>query len=121
MDEIRVCPADPPARQKRILDRNATSYVLNDLVFDTHPYNNLFRIPRPSKTMLVFILNEDRAPSLTRDHIHGGEWSTWQAALNDIEPDRHRPGKRSEDRLKGSANYLYADGHAKNISAGEFR
>jgi hypothetical protein len=65
----------------------------------------------------LFILSENRAPSQTRDYIHGAEWVSWPAALHDIEPDRHRVGARSPDRLKGSANYLDADGHAENIPA----
>lgn len=121
VDEIRICPADPPARQKRIRDMKATSYVLNDLVFDSYEHNSLLKLPRPSKTLLMFTLSESRAPSLTRDHIHGGEWGSWTSALNDIEPDRHRVGARASNRLKGSANYLYADGRVENKSASELK
>jgi hypothetical protein len=109
---------EPPARQKRIRDLKATSYALNDLVVDNIDYNILAKIPRPSQTILLFILSENRAASQTRDHIiHGAEWVSWPAALHDIEPDRHRVGARSPDRFKGSANYLDADGHAENIPA----
>lgn len=121
VDEIRLCPADPPARQKRIRDLQATSYLLNDLVFDSYDHNRMIKIPYPSRTLLLCILSESRAPSLTRDHIHGDEWTSWIAALNDIEPDRHRSGPRASNRLKGSANYLYADGHVENTSASEFK
>lgn len=121
VNEIRICPADPPARQKRIRDMNATSYLLNDLVFDNADFNHLNKIPRPSKTLLLAICSESRAPSITRDHIHGDEWTTYNAALNDIEADRHRSGGRAQNRLKGSANYLFADGHTENISAADFK
>jgi prepilin-type N-terminal cleavage/methylation domain-containing protein/prepilin-type processing-associated H-X9-DG protein len=121
MDEIRICPAEPAARQKQIRDRNATSYVLNDLVFDSYEHNSLLKVPKPSQTILLFTLSESRAPSITRDHIHGGEWSSWARALNDIEPDRHRFGARASNRLKGSANYLYADGRVENKSASELK
>jgi prepilin-type N-terminal cleavage/methylation domain-containing protein/prepilin-type processing-associated H-X9-DG protein len=121
VDAVRVCPSDDPARQKRILDGGFTSYTLNDQVFDTYEFNNLLKIPRPSKTFLLGILSANRVPSSTRDHIHGAEWTSWAAALNDIEPDRHRPGPRAADRLKGSANYLYADGHVENRSAKDFK
>jgi len=120
-DAIRVCPADPPKRQQQILRMGATSYVLNDLVFDDYEFNRLLKIPYPSRTILMCILSESRAPSTTRDHIHGAEWTSWTAALNDIEPDRFRPGTRSADRTKGSANYLFADGHVENLTAKDFK
>ena len=121
VDEVRVCPADPPARQKRIRDMKATSYLLNDLVFDSYEHNRMIKIPYPSRTLLLCIVSENRAPSLTRDHIHGDEWISWKAALNDIEPDRHRSGARASNRLKGASNYLYADGHVENIAARDFK
>lgn len=121
VDEVRVCPADEPERQKRILNGKFTSYVLNDLVFDDYQHNSFLKIPRPSETILMFILSANKNPTLTWDHIHGGEWTSWINALNDIEPDRHRAGGRAQNRLKGSANYLFADGHVENISAAEFK
>ncbi len=121
VDSIRVCPADPPKRQQQILKMGATSYVLNDLVFDDYEFNRLLKIPYPSRTILLFILSESRAPSTTRDHIHGAEWTSWTAAINDIEPDRHRVGARAPDRMRGSANYLFADGHVENRAARDFK
>lgn len=121
VDKIRVCPADSPERQKKIIERKATSYVLNDLVFDDPKYAIATNIPLPSRTMILFNLSDNREPSQTWDHTHSAEWNSWSAALNDIEPDRHRSGKRSGDRLSGSANYLFADGHAENISAKDFK
>jgi prepilin-type N-terminal cleavage/methylation domain-containing protein/prepilin-type processing-associated H-X9-DG protein len=121
VDKVRVCPSDEPKRQKRILDGGFTSYVLNDQVFDDYQHSNFLRIPRPTKTILIFILSMSRNPSATWDHIHGAEWTSWDAATYDIEPDRHRSGARSKDRMKGSANYLYADGHVENISAKNFK
>lgn len=121
VDEVRICPADSRARQERIRKMKATSYLMNDLVIDSPEYNRLSNIPSPERTILLFILSEDRAPSITRDHIHGSQWTSWSAALSDIEPDRHRAGGRSSDRTKGSANYLYVDGHVENISADAFK
>lgn len=121
VDRVRICPAEPAARQKQVLQRQATSYTLNDLVFDSAQFHQPARIPLPSRTMLLTVLSESRAPSTTRDHIHGGEWTTWQAALADIEPDRHRRGGRAKDRLKGASNYLFADGSARSIPAVEFK
>lgn len=121
VDKVRVCPADEPDRQQRILEGKFTSYVLNDQVFDDPRYNSPIKLPQPSKTILMFILSADRNPSQTWDHVHGGEWTSWAAALYDTEPDRHRSGERSDDRTKGSSNYLFADGHVENISAREFK
>ncbi len=120
MDRVRVCPADPPARQQRILQQKATSYALNELVFDSEEYSNVYRLPRPSRTLLAVILSENRIPSVTWDHVHSSQWTSWVTMLNDVQVDRHTVGARarlSADRTKGSANYLYADGHVENISA----
>jgi len=124
VDEIRVCPADPPSRQKLILDRKATSYALNELVFDSEEFTNVNRIPYRAKTLLAVILSEGRTPSSTWDHVHSGEWSSWQKMLNDVQADRHQasqPSKLPAQRTKGSANDLYADGHVENISATDMK
>jgi prepilin-type N-terminal cleavage/methylation domain-containing protein/prepilin-type processing-associated H-X9-DG protein len=121
VDQVRVCPADPSKRRKRIIDQKGSSYGLNDLVFDNPNYYRIQLIPLRSKTILAFILSEDRAPSRTRDHIHGDDWGVWENALYDVEVDRHRTGRRAADRLKGSANYLFADGHVENMLAEDFK
>lgn len=121
IDKVRICPADSAQRQQNIRKLQATSYVVNDLVFDDPTFFRMVAIPSPSRTILTAILSENRAPSTTGDHIHGAEWTSWKNALEDIEPDRHRPGARSTDRLEGSANYLFADGHAETISAKAFK
>lgn len=121
IDTIRICPAENAKRQQAIRAANATSYVLNDLVFDDPVYFRQTAIPHPSRTLLMSILSESRAPSTTSDHIHGAEWTSWKNALLDIEPDRHRVGARSSDRLKGASNYLFADGHAETILASDFK
>lgn len=121
IDEIRVCPAEPALRQKQIIENRGSSYVLNDLVFDNHAHNAPAKLPNPSQTLLLCILSESRPVITTRDHIHGGEWTSWWAALSDIEPDRHRHRARAPDRTQGSSNYLYADGRVENIDAIAFK
>jgi prepilin-type processing-associated H-X9-DG protein len=121
IDEIRICPAETPRRQQAIREARATSYVLNDLVFDDPRFFRLTAIPFPARTLLLATLSENRAPSATADHIHGAEWTNWTNALRDIEPDRHRWGGRSPDRLKGSSNFLFADGHAEPVAARELK
>ena len=119
VDAVRVCPADEPERQARIRQLKATSYLLNDLVFDADNGGRLQSLPFPAQTALAFISN--RAVSRSGDHIHGAEWTSWAALNADIAPDRHRPGARSDDRLTGSSNYLYADGHVAAVAARELR
>lgn len=119
VDEVRICPADEKDRRKKILQMNATSYVLNDMVFDSEEYRRIQKIPRPSRTAIAFISN--RAISRTWDHAHCAQWTTWAALNEDIAPDRHRQGARATDRLKGSSNYLFADGHVQNTTALEMK
>lgn len=126
VDAIRICPADEPERQRAILERDATSYLLNDQVFEpdmldpaAKRYDNVQWIPRPSSTLLAVISN--RPVSATWDHTHSSEWSGWYAMLEDIAIDRHRSGTRKSNRLHGDANYLYADGRVENISAGDWK
>jgi len=124
IDQIRVCPADPPLRRQQILERHATSYALNELVFDEEKYNRIYSIPSPSRTLLAVILSETRTPSSTWDHVHSGEWTTWQKMLNDVQVDRHLAGSPAQSaalRTKGSSNYLYADGHVENVRADEMK
>lgn len=126
LDRVRVCPADKQERKDRILSEpGLTSYVLNDIIFDPEDdagrWNNLNRIPHPSETLIMFVVSDDRPINRGWDHAHGGEWTSWYAVLADIEPDRHRWGGRADDRMKGSSNYLFADGHVENISARDFK
>ena len=125
VDEVRLCPADP-AREKRRQQRG-TSYVLNEYIavptMDRfggvkESFTNLRALARPAATITAFIV----ADGTTTDHTHSRNWRKgWTAVLQDICPDRHRSGDASRDRTKGSANYLFADGHVEAIEAAELR
>lgn len=119
VDEVRVCPADERSRQRQILQMNATSYLLNDTVFDSEVYGRFQNLPHPSRLMLAFISN--RPVSRTWDHAHCANWTTWPALTTDVAVDRHRTGERIGSRLKGSANYLFADGHVQTMEAAEVK
>lgn len=124
VDEVRVCPADEPERQELIRAYNATSYTLNDIVFDANPetgprYNHINGVPHPGRTLWGFI--SARPVSRTWDHAHCADWNSWPALLADVAVDRHRSGAPANDRMKGSANYLFADGHVKNIEPAEMK
>lgn len=129
VDEVRVCPADNEKRQEKIRStKGYTSYLLNNLVFDpedeTKAYNNIERIPIPSRTMIMFSASDDYSIGKGSDHTHAGGWTNWYSICSDIEPNRHRLGSRGKtamDRLNGSSNYLYADAHVKNIKASDFK
>lgn len=123
VDEIRICPADEPERQTAIRNNKATSYLLNNIVFDpdeySPAYNRLQNIPNPTRTLLAII--GSRPVSQTWDHAHCRNWTSWGRMLDDLHVDRHRTGSQAADRLKGSANYLYADGHVENIEARDLK
>jgi prepilin-type processing-associated H-X9-DG protein len=125
LDEIRISPADPKGAER--LRRGSTSYLANDLVFD--PRMNAFgdvlegsvaslvRIERPAATILAFTVSDNRGTGPTNDHTHANRWTSWPLFLSDVEADRHRIGNRAANRLRGDANYLYADGSVRNIPA----
>jgi prepilin-type N-terminal cleavage/methylation domain-containing protein/prepilin-type processing-associated H-X9-DG protein len=124
VDEIRVCPADEPERQQLIRDYHATSYTLNDIIFDANAesgprYNHINGLPHPGRTMWAFI--SARPVSRTWDHAHCADWTNWPAVLSDVAVDRHRRGDRAADRLQGSANYLFADGRVEAIEARDLK
>jgi len=133
VDAIRVSPADPKRLAR--LTNNAASYIMNEYtaVDKLDPFGglvesfrNLQRLPRPAETHTVFTCSDDLSPSVFADHTHSRNWvkngvGAWNAVLVDIAPDRHRSGGSSTDHTRGSANYLFADGHVTAIKAGAFK
>jgi prepilin-type N-terminal cleavage/methylation domain-containing protein/prepilin-type processing-associated H-X9-DG protein len=122
---IRLCPADPRAGER--LTNNGTSFILNQVLavplFDPfgqelEPSYRLDALPRPTETITHFEVADKYGPSIYADHTHSRLWSLgWKEVLKDIQPDRHRTGAPAPDRTRGSANYLYADGHVTPIKA----
>ena len=123
---VRVCPADPQAQGKR-QQTHATSYLMTErvkadafadengeLVPGEVVFDHVMRIPKPSRTILMFIGNTNKT---TRhdDHIHVGVMRSWNGVRGEIWPDAFGGGSR--DGTRGSANYLFADGHVQNIAA----
>lgn len=126
VDELRVCPADPKARER--IRIGGTSYVLNGYLTDnneegaTRTFDGL---ARPAETFTVFVISDKKNPRAYDDHTHSYFWFTnpdpervWKEILEDIQPDRFFG---SADHTKGSANYLYADGHVASLSAGRIK
>ena len=124
---VRICPADPKAGAK-LQQNDATSYLLTErvnadafydgatgeLVPGEVVFDRLLTIPKPSRAILVFLGNTNKT---TRhdDHIHVGVMRSWSGVRGEIWPDAFGGGAR--DGSRGSANYLFADGHVENIAA----
>lgn len=118
IDRVRISPGDPRGAER--LAVHGTSYVMNEYLtvpLETfggvaEDYTNRRRLARPTDTFAAFIGADHLAPSVTADHTHSRAWPNgWSTVLADIQPDRHRSGPAVPDRTRGTANYLYADGH----------
>lgn len=125
VDPIRLCPADPRANER--LTNNGTSYVINEFLAvplldpfgqELEPSLRVETLPQPTETIMLFEIADRYGPSIYADHTHSRGWVLgWKEVLKDIQPDRHRTGAPAPDRTRGSANYLYADGHVSKIKA----
>lgn len=124
-DGVRVCPNDERGRER--LENEGTSFVLNEYVVvpGRDAQLNLDKMKNRAGTIVVFETAHDAGVNISQDHTHSRNWfrapveRTWKRICDDIAPDRH--GGPTDDHLKGSANYLYADGHVKEISAFELK
>jgi prepilin-type processing-associated H-X9-DG protein/prepilin-type N-terminal cleavage/methylation domain-containing protein len=133
VDRIRISPGDPIGDVR--LKNKSTSYVLNEYIAVVlrdafgrmlEDYTRRDAIFHPAKTITVFTVSDTKAPSTFNDHTHSRNWfreprdGTWNRILADIKPDRFK-SSNSADRSRGSANYLYADGHVESIDASEIK
>lgn len=125
LDEIRVCPADPQAKE-RLKAKKTTSYTLNEYIcvpsLDRfgrvkEDFTNRFRLPVPSRTMAVFIGADGLDVGVSNDHTHSRNWNRWTSVLTDVQPDRFRSGEPSADRSEGESHYLFVDGHVETHPA----
>jgi prepilin-type processing-associated H-X9-DG protein len=127
---VRVCPADPQAA-KKLQSPHATSYLLNErvepdsfvdengqLVPGQVVFDRLVKIPSPSRAIVMFLGNTNKTATGT-DHIHSGLMTSWNSLRREIWPDAFGGG--AADGSRGSANYLFADGHVQNIPASELK
>ena len=98
LDEIRVCPADPQAKE-RLKAKKTTSYTLNEYIcvpsLDRfgrvkEDFTNRFRLPVPSRTMAVFIGADGLDVGVSNDHTHSRNWNRWTSVLTYVQPDRFR-------------------------------
>lgn len=125
VDKVRLCPADPRANER--LTNNGSSYSINEFLAVplVDPFGNVVdqryktdNLPRPADTMMLFEVADTYGPNEFADHTHSRGWFLgWKYVTADIQPDRHVSGNPSPDHTKGSANYLYADGHVGSIKA----
>ena len=116
IEDARKCPGDP----NRQATSRRTSYALTEYIdplvadydYDSVTGTSLIRgkayptiqsVPRPPDTLLAV---EAKDGPGTIDHLHSAEWTSASQMTSEIAVLRHR----------GAANYLYMDGHAKNIA-----
>jgi prepilin-type N-terminal cleavage/methylation domain-containing protein/prepilin-type processing-associated H-X9-DG protein len=130
VDAVRTCPGDDRAAE-RIRDFGS-SYTLNEYIAVplVDPFGRviedltcLHRLRRPAETITVFEISDKRETGPSGDHTHSRNWmlpaspqARWERVCNDIQPDRHTT-RSSRERTRGSANYLYADGHVASRDA----
>ena len=122
-ENVRICPADPKAKDRRAMQ--GTSYILNSFVFvpsfdafgepDGPSYNRPALLPQPTQTILLFCCSDDVGVRAGDDHTHSDNWTNWAAVRRDIAPDRHL--RKGTSGLEGSSNYLFADGHVETWTA----
>ncbi len=129
VDDIRICPADPKARER--IRANATSYVINGYLTDAVAAaaggnRNFDSLPRPSETLTLFIVADSAPVNAYYDHVHSYFWfrttntqTIWNRILAEIQPDRFNGS--AGNRTQGNANYAYADTHVKSMPAGKLR
>ena len=129
VDEIRLCPDDLARIESESI--RATSYAVNgylreptraerflyqgtedeDLVDDFA--NRLNQIRSTHKTLIL--LEAGASVESAYDHIHTWEWFTSQFPTPEDKLQKIR-GDVAIDRHRGSANYLYADGHVSVLA-----
>lgn len=124
VDEVRLCPADPKRPARRV--QGLSSYTLNEytsvpmMMFGQivgPDYRRLTALLRPVDTHTVFVVSDQQPVALSADHTHSRQWSQgWSKVIFDIQPDRHSPGA-APDHSRGTANYLFADGHVCALNA----
>jgi prepilin-type N-terminal cleavage/methylation domain-containing protein/prepilin-type processing-associated H-X9-DG protein len=124
LDRIRISPGDPKGEQR--LAAQASSYVLNEYTSVdltdpwggvTESFRKLPALQKPAETITTFIISDELDASISNDHTHSRRWNRgWNAVLRDIQPDRYRTAL-NDDHTRGSANYLYADGHVVAMKA----
>lgn len=128
VDEVRICPADPRAAERRAV--KSTSYVLNEFIcvpqMDpfggvTESFTNIGKLHSLSRTITAFVGADNMGTGASNDHTHSRGWGGWSSVVSDISPDRHRTGAAAKDRSRGASNYLYADGHVETITARAFK
>ena len=129
-DRIRISPRDPNGKQR--LAQGGTSYLMTARVNEAayanefgeidpnEPiYDNLLKIPSPSRVILLFLASTNKGTAPTEDHICG-DITTWQGFRSETWPDAFG-GDPQGNGDAGSSNYLFADGHVQNIAASEIK
>lgn len=129
-DRTRISPCDPKGAQR--LAQGGTSYVMTGRVNEAayadefgeidpnEPiYDNLNKIPNPSRVILLFLASTNKGTAPTEDHVCG-DITTWAGFRSETWPDAYG-GKKVGEGAHGSSNYLFADGHVQRIPAAQMK
>ncbi|MEM1058231.1 MAG: DUF1559 domain-containing protein [Verrucomicrobiota bacterium] len=120
-----ISPGDAQAEERR--NRMAegslpnSSYLYNSFLEEAR-YNRFNKLSRPADVIVLFPASDTIGLSISNDHIHGTNWDKgWAQVIGDLQPNRFRSGGSESDKLNGSANYLFADGHVETIRADDLK
>lgn len=135
VNRVRICPADPRGAEK--LREDGTSYILNEYICvpGAGAVLNMNHLAATSRTHVVYTASDNKGVANTEDHAHSRNWfrvlpndtprGRWSRIVADIQPNRFggRAGANvpAEQRVTGSANYLFADGHVEGMAATQIR
>jgi prepilin-type N-terminal cleavage/methylation domain-containing protein/prepilin-type processing-associated H-X9-DG protein len=102
--------ADANGRTRRV--SYATNYMLTGYLSGKYEsYNNLDRLPRPTRTIFSGELAEQSASGFaTADHVHPETWFGDPATIDNIV----REQLEVEQHI-GKSNFVYLDGHAETL------
>lgn len=120
VDAVRICPEDVQMDSR--LTSRGTSYLMNQYLVMSVPgsVDRIDKLQATSRTIAAFEGADTRRIGSSVDHAHAADWFSdanlqngfvWLRIVTDVQPDRHR----------GSANYLFVDGHVQAVTSTQIK